>query len=220
MNSLVFPKPDSWRRHIGVLALRGRGGEHWLDTPMTAFFASRQCPGVSIRAGLDWALKQVSDRQPVISGFHSPLERSVLGLLLEARSPAVVVLARTVELARLCPAWENALAGGNLVVISLAQDSRQLTEVRSHLRNDLAAMLAKSIVIAHASPSGSLLAQTRHWQKLGLALRGLLDTIGPRIEEPEIEDMDRIEGGRNSVVYNKKRPLITDQGAPEYRWGV
>ncbi len=31
----------------------------------------------------------------------------------------------------------------------------------------------------------------------------------------EIEDMDRIEGGRKGVVYNKKRPLISDQGASE-----
>ena len=31
----------------------------------------------------------------------------------------------------------------------------------------------------------------------------------------EIEDLDRIEGGRTGVVYNKKRPLIVDQGAPE-----
>lgn len=31
----------------------------------------------------------------------------------------------------------------------------------------------------------------------------------------EIEDMDRIEGGRKGIVYNKKRPLIVDQGASE-----
>jgi len=31
----------------------------------------------------------------------------------------------------------------------------------------------------------------------------------------EIEDMDRIDGGRKGTVYNKKRPLITDQGASE-----
>lgn len=31
----------------------------------------------------------------------------------------------------------------------------------------------------------------------------------------EIEDLDRIEGGRKGVVYNKKRPLITEQGASE-----
>jgi hypothetical protein len=31
----------------------------------------------------------------------------------------------------------------------------------------------------------------------------------------EIDDMDRIEGGRRGVIYNKKRPLITDQEASE-----
>jgi len=31
----------------------------------------------------------------------------------------------------------------------------------------------------------------------------------------EIDDMDRIEGGRRGVVYNKKRPLIVDQEASE-----
>ena len=31
----------------------------------------------------------------------------------------------------------------------------------------------------------------------------------------EIDDLDRIEGGRKGVIYNKKRPLIIDQGALE-----
>lgn len=31
----------------------------------------------------------------------------------------------------------------------------------------------------------------------------------------EIDDLDHIEGGRKGVVYNKKRPLIRDQGASE-----
>jgi hypothetical protein len=31
----------------------------------------------------------------------------------------------------------------------------------------------------------------------------------------EIEDLDRIDGSRKGVVYNRKRPLIVDQEAPE-----
>jgi hypothetical protein len=31
----------------------------------------------------------------------------------------------------------------------------------------------------------------------------------------EIDDMDRVEGGRRGVVYNKKRPLVVDPGASE-----
>ncbi len=34
-------------------------------------------------------------------------------------------------------------------------------------------------------------------------------------KDAEIEDMDRVEGGRKGVVYNKKRPLIVDQEAPQ-----
>ncbi len=50
---------------------------------------------------MEWALEQARQQQPVISGFHSPLEQSVLKVLLQARSPVVVVLARPVVGARL-----------------------------------------------------------------------------------------------------------------------
>ena len=36
----------------------------------------------------------------------------------------------------------------------------------------------------------------------------------------EIEDLDRIEGGRKGAVYNKKRPLIVDQEARNEGWEV
>jgi hypothetical protein len=58
---------------------------------MTAFFASRQCPGTAIRAAMDWALNQAREKNVVVSGFHSPLEQSVLKVLMAAHSPAVVV---------------------------------------------------------------------------------------------------------------------------------
>ena len=51
----------------------GQGNEALLSEPLTAFFSSRQCPGVAIRAAMDWALEQARSRQPVVSGFHSPL---------------------------------------------------------------------------------------------------------------------------------------------------
>lgn len=40
-----------------------------------------------------------------------------------------------------------------------------------------------------------------------------LELVWPQVVE--IEDLDRIEGGRKGLVYNKKRPLIVDQEAPE-----
>lgn len=37
---------------------RGVGNPSLLDQPMTAFFASRQCPGATIRAAMAWAIEQ------------------------------------------------------------------------------------------------------------------------------------------------------------------
>jgi hypothetical protein len=50
----------------------------------------------------------------VIGGFHSPLERSVLRLLMEAGGSAVVVLARPVSGASLDIAWHGAIDAGRM----------------------------------------------------------------------------------------------------------
>lgn len=48
----------------------------------------------------------------MVGGFHSPLEQSVLRLLLEGNGTAVVVLARSVAAATLPSTWSAALGAG------------------------------------------------------------------------------------------------------------
>lgn len=136
-----------------------------LDESLTAFFASRQCPGAAIRAAMDWALQQVQSRQVVIGGFHSPLEQSVLTVLLQARSPVVAVLARPVGGAKLPPAWAEPLAQGRMAVVSSVDAVTRLTTEAATLRNVQVAQLATSIVVAHASPGGSLAGLVARWQQ-------------------------------------------------------
>ena len=81
--------------------LSGIGNPALLQGPLTAFFASRQCPGKAIRAARNWAVDQARAGHAVVSGFHSPLEQSVLKVLLVAKAPAVLVLARPVQGAHL-----------------------------------------------------------------------------------------------------------------------
>lgn len=71
----------------GLPVLTGCGAQELLGLELTAFFASRQCSGLAIRAAMDWALQQAHAKQPVISGFQSPLEQSVLKVLLATSSP-------------------------------------------------------------------------------------------------------------------------------------
>lgn len=169
MDDFVF-QGSVWQWRRAGTRLCGRGDHRHLAAPLTAFFASRDCPGAAIRAGMAWALQQARARAPVIGGFHSPLERSVLDLLLEARSPAVLVLARAVESARLQHRWTEAIICGHLVVVSAAERALQLNQQRAVVRNELVAQLAARIVVAHASPEGGLASQTSRWRERGMAL--------------------------------------------------
>ncbi len=119
---------------------------------------------------MDWALDQARTRQAVISGFHSPLEQSVLCLLLEARSPVVAVLARPVGEARLKPDWETAIARGCMTVVSGSTQAKRLTREEALQRNELAAQLVERIVIAYASSGGNLARQAELWARRGSQL--------------------------------------------------
>ena len=169
--------PPIWSFERAQRHWTGLGVRQLLDQPLTAFFASRQCPGAAIRAAIDWALEQASARRAVVGGFHSPLEQSVLRLLLEAHSPVVVVLARPVTDARLKPEWETAIAGGSMAVVSCSTQAKRLTTEEALERNELAAQLAERIVIAHVSEGGSLAGQAESWASRGLPVLTLAEMV-------------------------------------------
>ena len=156
-----------WTQTCNGLTMTGLGSQDLLALPMTAFFASRRCPGTAIRAAMDWALKQARAKSVVISGFHSPLEQSVLKVLVQARSPVVAVLARPVGGAKLPAEWAESLAEGRLAIVSTATTAARLTGGLAAARNHLAAQLATDIVVAHASPGGALAGLLAQWQMDG-----------------------------------------------------
>jgi predicted Rossmann fold nucleotide-binding protein DprA/Smf involved in DNA uptake len=143
---------------------RGVGNASLLDQPLTAFFASRQCSGAAIRAAMNWAVEQARSKNPIISGFHSPLEQSVLEVMLAAGAPCVIVIARKLEPAHLPPAWLLAVQNGTVAVISMEDTTRRLTAELAVRRNDWVAEHAARIVVAHASAGGNLLQQTAQWE--------------------------------------------------------
>lgn len=146
----------SWHQTRNGLTVTGLGEQDLLNLPMTAFFASRQCPGSAIRAAMNWAFQQAQAKNVVISGFHSTLEQSVLKVLIEARSPVVVVLARPVDSARLPPEWGEQLKQRRMAVVSATISSARLTRELAAERNNLVTQLATKIVVTHASIGGAL----------------------------------------------------------------
>jgi hypothetical protein len=146
---------------------RGVGNATLLDQPLTAFFASRQCSGTAICAAMAWAVEQARSKGPVISGFHSPLEQSVLKVMLTADAPCVIVIARKLEHAHLPPALSRAAGEGTAAVVSMESTTRRLTAELAARRNVWVAEHAARIVVAHASPGGNLMCQAMQWERAG-----------------------------------------------------
>lgn len=161
---------QAWQITRDGIALRGIGSQTLLSLPMTGFFASRKCPGTAIRAAMDWTLEQIKTSSAVISGFHSPLEQSVLKVLIQARSPAVIVLARSIEGAKLPAEWGESISQGLLTIVSSEAKTSRLTKSLATNRNENVAQLADELVVAYASADGALAAQCTLWLNNGRKL--------------------------------------------------
>lgn len=153
---------------------QGVGNASLLDQPLTAFFASRQCPGVAIRLAMAWAIEQARSKNPVISGFHSPLEQSVLEVMLTAGAPCVMVIARKLEQTHLPSTWLSAVQNGTAAIVSAEETTLRLTTELATRRNNWIAEHATKIVVAHASAGGNLLRQVIQWENKGRSVDYLL----------------------------------------------
>jgi len=145
----------------------GIGEETLVARSLTAFFASRKSPGSAIRTTMDWAVEQARKKTPLIGGFQSPLERSVLEIVLAAKSPVVIVLARGLDNARLPSPWHTALNDGRAAVVSMTTASQRLSEPIARQRNHWIANHASRIVLGHVDPSGLLAGLVEQWRSDG-----------------------------------------------------
>ena len=162
-----------WSIERDGVPLQGVGAAHLLSQPLTAFFASRRCPGAAIHAGTDWVLTQARAKLAVVSGFHSPLEQSALKLLLQAKSPVAAVIARPLVGARLDHDWLTAIAERRMAVVSSHTAKGRLSEILAVERNDVVALLASRIVVAHTEPGGTLEAAVVRWTLTGRTIETL-----------------------------------------------
>jgi len=128
-----------------------------LSQPKTGLFCSRRCPGNAILSAYDTARKLRDEGATVISGFHSPVEKECLRILLRGKQPILICLARSLEKIRLPGDWRRALENGRLLLLSpFEKRPRRPTTESSHQRNELVAALSDEVLIIHAEPGGSI----------------------------------------------------------------
>ena len=130
------------------------GNKDLLDRRLVAFFASRKATPHDTQLALRWAADICQTDKVVISGFHSPIERAVLDVLLTNGCSVVVTLGRS--LYRKIPAHLQAAYDENrLLFVSFRNYSRH-SYCNSQIRNWATANLADEIYFIQFDNTSSL----------------------------------------------------------------
>jgi predicted Rossmann fold nucleotide-binding protein DprA/Smf involved in DNA uptake len=142
------------------LNLHSLGNLALLDLHKVAFLCSRNYPHSAAEKSHRWADEQRENGVCVISGYHSPIEKEVLGRLLLGTQPVVIALAK--GLSKLDPDLGMHVEAGRLLIITrYAESVSHACEQKCYQRNRMMIELAQEVVIAHAAPGGNLEALCR-----------------------------------------------------------
>jgi len=126
-----------------------------LQRRMLALFASVRCPGRFILQAHDLAQDLRQAGVPTIGGFHSPVEREALTVLLRGEQPIIICPARSLARMRIPREYRAAMEAGRLLFLSPFDERIRRPNVRSaQRRNRLVAALTTWVFIAYAAPGG------------------------------------------------------------------
>ena len=151
--------PARWRERLGDAApalLTSLGNLDLLALPKTGLFCSARCPGHVILPAYDQAARWRDAGRCIISGFHSPVEKECLHILLRGTQPIVICPARTLP-QRVPLELRRPLAEGRLLMLAAfrAGEKRMTTELAAR-RNEFVAALADELYFAHITPGGQM----------------------------------------------------------------
>lgn len=120
-----------------------------------ALFCSARTPGDAILRAHDAARRMRDEGVTVISGFHSPIERECLRILLRGKQPIIICPARAIEAMRVPTDCRSAFDAGRVLLLSpFTDESKRVTKSSAIRRNQFVAALAHAVYIAHMSPAG------------------------------------------------------------------
>lgn len=154
--------PGRLRERMGDNApvqLSALGNVDLLTLPSIALFCSARCPGHAILATYDQAARWRDAGHCVISGFHSPVEKECLRILLRGTSPVIMCPARGM-LSRIPTVPVDCRAAfdeGRLLLVSPFPDNvRRVTTETATIRNRFVAAMVTATVVAHAAPGSKM----------------------------------------------------------------
>jgi hypothetical protein len=140
------------------------GEKSLLEQRKQGLLCSRRCPAATILEAHDRFKIWARDAEiSVVSGFHSPVEKECLRLLLAGRAGIIFCPAREIEHLRIRAEWKPALEAGRMLILSPFQ-TRQPDAPTCDRRNRLVADMADHLYIPYAGSSGLLAEISAHIQ--------------------------------------------------------
>ena len=129
-----------------------------LRNRLLGLVCSIQCPGSIVIKTFD-TIRMLRDAGvTMIGGFHSPMERECLDLLLRGAQPVVFCAAKSLRGVRIGQEARKALKEGRLLVLSpFGVEVRWTTSTHAIERNDLVVALADAVFVPYAAPAGKTL---------------------------------------------------------------
>ncbi len=136
-----------------------------LDNRLMGLVCSVQCPGSVVIQTFD-AVKELRDQEIVMAGgFHSPMEKECLDILLGGKQPVILCPAKSLRNLSIGKKARQALKEGRLLIMSpFAETFRRTTFQQAIQRNDLVAALSDALLVPYASPNG------KTWSTINRAL--------------------------------------------------
>ena len=120
-------------------------------------FCSVTCPGNLIPQTLDLARQLREAGIVAISGFHSPMEKECLSLLLEGKQAVVWCPARRLTVNRLPKEYAGPISEGRLLMLSpFGEKVKRARQDIARFRNEFAAALAEQVFVVYAAPGGKI----------------------------------------------------------------
>lgn len=167
--------PPSLRTYLGNDApatIATVGNLNLLQERPLAMFCSTRCPGVLILQTHDFMQRLSQVGRTVIGGFHSPVERECLRILLRSAGGIIICPARSLERMRMPAEWRLPLTERRLLILSPFYKER-ISADRAEIRNLFVSAIAVEVFVAHAS-KGS---KTEALAKIALDWRKPLFTL-------------------------------------------
>lgn len=151
-----YPLPlVEWLGAEAPAAITLLGDPALLERRKLGMFCSVRCPGSVIVGSYDLAQRLRQGDLAVMGGFHSPMEREWLAVLLRGPEPVILCPARRITVSRLPLEYRDPLAEGRLLMLScFGEGERRATADLAMARNRFVAALADVLFVAHAEPGG------------------------------------------------------------------